>query len=167
MKRRLITQFSESDSKKLKTSLHKQGLQLGDMKPSDLFRKMRELSCGKVGEELLQELWNERLPPTFPAVLSSNDGNLKRLTTIADKIFDKTLMTSNATFLEMLDQLSDQINALKSNIHRNSRSRFSISKSSQRSQSHSDSKLCWYNKDFNSKANKSKPSWSFRISQKK
>lgn len=63
LKERLIKQFSESNSKKINTLL--QDLQLGDMKPSNLLQKMCELSCDKVGDALLQELWIQRLPSTM------------------------------------------------------------------------------------------------------
>lgn len=79
---------TESDSKNLKTLL--QEIQLGDMTPSDLLRKMRELSCNKVGNELLKELWIQRLPPTMQAILPANDGTLDGLVIIADKIFYNT-----------------------------------------------------------------------------
>lgn len=55
IKERLISQFRVPDNTKLKNLLH--NLTLGDSKPSDLLRKMRDLSCGKVGDELLQTLW--------------------------------------------------------------------------------------------------------------
>lgn len=55
LKARLIYQFTESENKKLKCLLNE--LTLGELKPSDLLRKIRELSCGKISEELLQNLW--------------------------------------------------------------------------------------------------------------
>ncbi|GFW63006.1 uncharacterized protein TNCV_4453681 [Trichonephila clavipes] len=51
---RLITQFSDSDTQKIKKLLT--DLQLGDEKPSHLLRKMNELSNGQLQDDFLQSL---------------------------------------------------------------------------------------------------------------
>lgn len=169
LKQRLIKQFTESNSKKLKILL--QELQLGDMKPSDLIRKMRELACGVVGDDLLQELWIQRLPATMQAVLSSHDGTLDQLITIADKIFDSTQHNAIQTLSQdsdnklhnVISQLSNQILSLKSDFQQNSRSRQKPkhSKSPHRSSEDDSEKFCWYHKIYKHKANKCQQPCSF------
>ncbi len=83
---RLIKEFANSDNKKIKSLLH--DVMLGDMKPSSLLRKTKELSCGKVGDDLLKTLWLQRLPTTIQTVLSTSNDPLDQLTVKADEMFD-------------------------------------------------------------------------------
>ncbi|GFW38500.1 uncharacterized protein TNCV_4610071 [Trichonephila clavipes] len=53
LSQRLITQFSDSDTQKIKKLLT--DLQLGDEKPSHLLRKMKELSNGQLQDDFLQK----------------------------------------------------------------------------------------------------------------
>lgn len=168
LKAKLIKQFTDSDPIKLKTLF--QELQLGDGKPSDLLRKMRELSCDKVGNDLLKDLWIQRLPPTIQAIVSSNEGTLEQLTVIADRIFDTTQFksiqsisnTPNDALLNVIQQLSHDINALKSN-YRDRSAKTKRTKSFHNSQSEDDSedKICWYHKVYKHKANKCQPPCPF------
>ncbi|GFV39074.1 ubiquitin-associated domain-containing protein 1 [Trichonephila clavipes] len=66
----LITQFSDSDTQKIKKLLT--DLQLGDEKPSHLLRKMKELSNGQLQDDFLQSLWLQRMPPHIQTVLSAS-----------------------------------------------------------------------------------------------
>ncbi|GFV10853.1 transposon Tf2-9 polyprotein [Trichonephila clavipes] len=61
LSQRLITQFSDSETQKIKKLLT--DLQLGDEKPSHLLRKMKELSNGQLQDDFLQSLWLQRMPP--------------------------------------------------------------------------------------------------------
>lgn len=88
LKQRLIKQFSDTDNKKLKSLLN--NFQPGDMRPSDLLRKIRELSCNKVGDDLLRTLWLQRLPLQIQTVLSTSNDNLDQLSAMADTMFDVT-----------------------------------------------------------------------------
>lgn len=117
IKRRLIQQFTDTDNKKLKSLLHE--LTLGDMKPSDLLRKMRELSCGKVGEDLLKTLWLQRLPLTIQTVLSTSNDDLNRLIVMADTMFDITeastiqaISSNNNDLVNVVRNLEDKIESL-------------------------------------------------------
>ncbi|GFX98986.1 uncharacterized protein TNCV_4301611 [Trichonephila clavipes] len=53
LSQRLITQFSDSETQKIKKLLT--DLQLGDEKPSHLLRKMKELSNGQLQDDFLQK----------------------------------------------------------------------------------------------------------------
>ncbi len=98
IKLRLIKEFTESDNKKLSSLLNE--LTLGDMKPSGLLRKMRELSCGKVGDDLLKTLWLQRLPSTIHTVLSTRPDALDQLSALADVMHDITPQFTEAASVQ-------------------------------------------------------------------
>jgi hypothetical protein len=104
LKNRLTNQFTESDRKKLHTLFS--DLSLNDNKPSDLLRQMRNKSCNKVGEELLQELWTNRLPQQIQAILSCSTVPLTQQVIMADKIYE-TIDHSTIQALSHTNQLSD------------------------------------------------------------
>ncbi|GFX36791.1 transposon Ty3-I Gag-Pol polyprotein [Trichonephila clavipes] len=81
---RLITQFSDSETQKIKKLLT--DLQLGDEKPSHLLRKMKELSNGQLQDDFLQSLCFQRMPPHIQTVLSTSSEPLDKLAIIADKV---------------------------------------------------------------------------------
>lgn len=124
IKNRLINVFQTSDTKKLKTLL--QDLTLGDSKPSDLLHKMRDLSCGIVGDELLQTIWLQRLPTNIQSVLACSEDNLDTLSTMADKIFETSENPSiqgistpkqNNDLVNMIYDLKDKIEDLQKQVH--------------------------------------------------
>ncbi|GFT29352.1 hypothetical protein TNCV_757111 [Trichonephila clavipes] len=84
LSQRLITQFSDSDTQKIKKLLT--DIQLGDEKPSHLLRKMKELSNGQLQDDFLQSLWLQRMPPHIQTVLSASSESLDKLAIIADKV---------------------------------------------------------------------------------
>ncbi|GFW40588.1 transposon Tf2-9 polyprotein [Trichonephila clavipes] len=84
LSQRLITQFSNSETQKIKKLLT--DLHLGDEKPSHLLRKMKELSNGQLQDDFLQSLWLQRMPPHIQTVLSASSEPLDKLAIIADKV---------------------------------------------------------------------------------
>ncbi|GFX13335.1 uncharacterized protein TNCV_2907571 [Trichonephila clavipes] len=84
LSQRLITQFSDSETQKIKKLLT--DLQLEDEKPSHLLRKMKELSNGQLQDDFLQSLWLQRMPPHMQTVLSASSEPLDKLAIIADKV---------------------------------------------------------------------------------
>ncbi|GFS98290.1 uncharacterized protein TNCV_2208331 [Trichonephila clavipes] len=84
LSQQLITQFSDSETQKIKKLLT--DLQLGDEKPSHLLRKMKELSNGQLQDDFLQSLWLQRMPPHIQTVLSASSEPLDKLAIIADKV---------------------------------------------------------------------------------
>lgn len=110
IKTRLIAQFQISDNSKLKNLLH--NLTLGDLRPSDLLRKMRDLSCGKVGDDLLKTLWLQRLPNNIQSVLACSADALPALATMADKIFETSEDPSNQGISSVSEQNNDLVNVI-------------------------------------------------------
>ncbi|GFW96285.1 uncharacterized protein TNCV_572561 [Trichonephila clavipes] len=84
LSQRLITQFSDPETQKIKKLLT--DLQLGDEKPSHLLRKMKELSNGQLQDDFLQSLWLQRMPPHIQTVLSASSEPLDKLAIFADKV---------------------------------------------------------------------------------
>lgn len=168
IKTRLVKQFTETDRKKLNQLFH--DLTIGDLKPSDLLRKMKDLSCGKVGDDLLQTLWLQKLPAQLQNILSASNEGLPQLTILADKIFETMELSSIQAFsqqpppqrfdgdvLNAFCQLEDQINSLKTEINKSRSNTRAIrrNRSSSRSNTRSDPKTnkdCWYHRKYQEKA---------------
>lgn len=110
VKQRLIQLFEETENKKLKSLLTE--LTLGDMRPSDLLRKMRELSCNKVGDELLKTLWLQRLPLTIQTVLAASNDTLTQLSVLADTMFELTEASTVQAISNSTSQINDLVNAV-------------------------------------------------------
>lgn len=174
IKTRLIKEFANSDNKKIRSLLH--DLSLGDMKPSSLLRKMKELSCGKVGDDLLKTLWMQRLPLTIQTVLSTSTDALDQLARSADEMFDISENSSvqaidsdsNKQFNDLVNvvhQLEGKIESLKSYFResRNSNGRSSRHRSPTPSKASTvtNNGLCYYHKHFGSRANKCKKPCDF------
>lgn len=113
LKSRLISAYEESETKQLQKLLTE--IELGDQKPSQLLRKMRELGRKKVPEETIKILWIGRLPQTVRAVITACDSvDLDATAIIADKIMETT--NSSAVFQVNSnipsDRLEHQIHSL-------------------------------------------------------
>lgn len=87
LKDRLISTYQESDHRQLQKLLS--GLELGDHKPSQLLRKMRDLSGKLLSDEALKVMWLNQLPAQVRAVLSVNtESSLEVLAAMADKMME-------------------------------------------------------------------------------
>ena len=158
LKNRLIKVNADSEEKKLKTLL--QDIELGDQKPSNLLRNMRELAGTRVAESVIKTLWLSRMPGHMQSVLTVLDVDLDKLADAADKLHDTIVpqinMVSKASPLEEINELKLEIEALKRSLnertYRQSRDR-STSRTRYRSKSRS-SEFCWYHSKFGKKANK-------------
>lgn len=174
---RLIKQFTPSDYKKIKSLLEE--LTLGDRKPTDLLRKMRELAGKTCTDDFLRTLWLQRLPHTIHTVLATNTAALDELSILADRMFDVSQATASvqsidsnsginvSDLMQAVRKLEGKIDSLsKGNLEpRESTGRFRQSRSptpsgaSQRVQKTSFNrkrKLCHYHKQFGKKAKQCK-----------
>lgn len=87
LKARLIEQFQDSESQRIKKLL--QEIQLGDDRPSQLLRKMRDLSP-VIDNNLLRNLWLQRLPTAVQQILAVSTEDLDALAKMADKVMEVT-----------------------------------------------------------------------------
>lgn len=89
LKRKLLSIYEESATRQLQKLLSE--MELGDQKPSQLLRRMRELAHKKVPDDTLRILWQNHLLPATRAVLAVADSkNLESLATAADTVMDAT-----------------------------------------------------------------------------
>lgn len=87
LKQQLQDRFADSEEQRFRKLLGK--LDLGDKKPSHLWREMRELAGNDhFNEQVLKTLWMQRLPTQCQAILSAEDGPIDRLLTLADRIHE-------------------------------------------------------------------------------
>lgn len=87
LKDRLLKIFEESETRQLQKLIGE--MDLGEQKPSQLLRRMRELARGKIPNDTLRLLWQGHLPTSVRAVLAIVDGkDLEYLSSIADKVME-------------------------------------------------------------------------------
>ncbi|XP_075990207.1 uncharacterized protein LOC142985849 [Anticarsia gemmatalis] len=87
LKKRLLQIYEESETKQVRKLITE--IELGDQKPSQLLRRMKELTRGRIEDETLKILWQGHLPSSVQAVLTvTSTSNLEELAVIADKIMD-------------------------------------------------------------------------------
>ncbi|GFU11037.1 retrovirus-related Pol polyprotein from transposon opus [Trichonephila clavipes] len=177
LSQRLITQFSDSETQKIKKLLT--DLQLGDEKPSHLLRKMKEVSNGQLQDDFLQSLWLQRMLPHIQTVLSASSEPLDKLAIIADKVSEvvgasSTIcaattvpppsQSSSCSAQPTMDSLARQIQELSLQVAELTRERNSSRHqrySSDRRRSHSRSRsvnigsgICYYHRRYKEHARK-------------
>lgn len=87
VKQRLTSVYEQSEVKNFKNLIS--GLDLGNQKPSQLLRRMRELGGTMITEEGIKIEWLNQLPTQVRVVLSVNtDSSLDMLAAMADKMIE-------------------------------------------------------------------------------
>ena len=118
LKNKLIAQFSETAESNMRKLL--KHVILGDRKPSDLLREMRKLAGGQMPEDLLRNLYMERLPEPVRFVLIGTTENLEKIAEKADRMMECPFMqppqvsaiqstTTNQLQLQLLADQNKQI----------------------------------------------------------
>lgn len=189
LKSRLLAVYEESENRQLQKLLSE--IDLGDQKPSQLLRRMRDLARGKIPDDTLSIMWQGHLPSSVRAVLAVTEvKDLENLATIADKIIETTQpvqvaeisskpSTSNdfSALQAQIAQLTLQVMELqniqrsrqRNQNHNNYRPRYRSSsrgRNMTRRDSYADG-LCYYHARFRHRANKcSEPcSWKKQNTQ--
>ncbi|GFX38889.1 uncharacterized protein TNCV_4753651 [Trichonephila clavipes] len=85
-KERLLKIFVESENKKIKRLLT--GIELGDMLPSQLLRKIRALAGTDVSEKALRTLWLDKMPDSVKCIVIVSEEHLDKIAAMADKIVE-------------------------------------------------------------------------------
>lgn len=86
LKTRLISVYEESESRQFEKLLN---VEMGEQKPSQLLRRMRDLAHGKVDEATLSKMWLRLLPTSVKGVLAvASCKDLDSNAAAADKIFE-------------------------------------------------------------------------------
>lgn len=117
IKNRLLAVYEQSEVRNFQKLIS--GLELGDQKPTQLLRKMRELSGGMITEDGLKIEWLNHLPSHVRVILSvNNESSLDTLAAMADKMLEyvdsstSTIATINNTTPSKMDLLEKKIEKL-------------------------------------------------------
>lgn len=99
IKERLISAYEESDNRQFQKLLSE--MELGDQRPTQLLRRMRNLAREKVPDSTLRLMWTNHLPPHIRSVLAvsetfSTKTALEELALLADKMMEQTTPTEVA-----------------------------------------------------------------------
>lgn len=174
VKARLLQVYEESQELRLQRLV--EGIDLGDAQPSQLLRRIRDLS-GSSGtpDAVLQVLWLSKLPSHVRAVLPAVTADLNSLAQIADKVIGHCHPTATlaamyrapprpnhtpATTNEVLSDIHRRLAALEGTSTHSHSSRRSTSNSRSRPPSRDRRKqargngCCWYHQRYGSQARK-------------
>ncbi|GFY19338.1 transposon Ty3-I Gag-Pol polyprotein [Trichonephila clavipes] len=116
-KERLLKIFVESENKKMKRLLT--GIELGDMLPSQLLRKMRALAGTDVSEKALRTLWVDKMPDSVKCIVIVSEEHLDKIAAMADKIVEMAPRTVDIAAVQDsagVDQLMAKIATLEGQI---------------------------------------------------
>ena len=171
LKERIVGQFSQSETSRLRSLL--QEIQLGDKKPSQLLREMKDLAQNKLSDDMLGQLWKQRLPLNCQQILSVSTQPLDSLASLADKITEVSGLTPHVSEVAQNPSLSScsftmlqkQISELQKSVERLSRDRVRSSsprnrdsRSKSRDRRHrspavvSKYPMCWYHFKYGNNA---------------
>lgn len=93
LKNRLIAVYEDSQDRNLQRLLSE--IELGDLKPSQLLRRMKTLAGKNVSETALRILWSNHLPASVRTIVAASDTIMKDvalsdIALMADKILEQT-----------------------------------------------------------------------------
>ena len=92
VKKELIKILGESDAKSLRHVIEKE--QMGDRKPSQFYRDLRNLATNALADDFILTVWEDRLQPRVRSILASvQSKDPGTRIQIADSIFETTLET--------------------------------------------------------------------------
>lgn len=173
LKARLLAVYEESENRQFQKLLSE--MELGDQKPSQLLRRMRDLARGKICDETLCLMWQGHLPASVRGVLAVCDGeDFEKLAAIADKVMENSQPlhiaavqasssnVDNAFLISEISKLSMQMKELqrgRSNFRKQSHRPMSRSASRRRNLNprrtpESADWLCFYHHRFRNRATK-------------
>lgn len=175
IKERLLLIYEESEARQIQKLMRE--MELGDQRPSQLLRKMKELARDKLPDATLRILWQGHLPASvrgIMAVTESSDINV--LARIADKVIETTESRTSqvssiqpstssssgrtsdmAGIIAEIQKLNERFDRLqtshRSRAHLRGRSQNrSSSRSRNRSQQRPPNWLCFYHRKWQGKA---------------
>lgn len=182
LREKLILRLSASEEKRVRQLISEE--ELGDRKPSQFLRHLRSLAGATVVQDnLLRQLWLQRLPSNVQAILASQSNlALENLAELADKIIEISPMSTVSVntvqlekghennLLKVIADLQKQVAELMSSCSRpRFRSRSSNRNSNRKGPAPSKDcynqqttdRLCWYHSKFQHNAKKCIPPCSF------
>ena len=164
LKARILREFTDSDIKKLRRVMTE--CELGDEKPSQLLKRMKDLAGTKFTDDALKTLWLGRLPESVRAVVSTIEGDSAQWAKVADKMMEVTSFAQVSTINKSaapnqpqneIAELRKDISEIKTFFKQRGRSEqrdASKSRNQSRSKSKDGNKVCYYHSRFGTKAKK-------------
>lgn len=171
LKKAILTRLGESEDSRLTRVIH--DLDLGDKRPSELFRDMQNLAEDQISNAVLKKLWLQRLPSQMQAILAVSTENIDVLIKLADQIdislkpsschsvANSTtkapeythLPTASSEFDELKHEMSEiksQLSAVKANSVKKNRCAHCFQSNAARKNTASN--ICWYHQRFGENA---------------
>jgi len=139
---------------------------MGDRRPSQLLRDMRNNMPSGIGEDALKEFWLQKLPSSVTAI-SSLDGSLDSLASRADRVMDASNPQSVDAFAkDQFTELAGAVAALTQQVQSLTQIVNSSNGSSQQRQTQYDTRtstqMCYYHDLYGAKARKCRPPCNFQ-----
>ncbi|GBL83666.1 hypothetical protein AVEN_132597-1 [Araneus ventricosus] len=109
-KTRLLNLFKESENARIQRLIT--GIDLDDLKPSQLLQKLRSVAISDVSENLIKTLWLGKLPDSIKNILIVSKEDTDSLAIMADKICDmspKTEICSTSYEHSSSNELLDRV----------------------------------------------------------
>ncbi len=156
LKKSLIERVSLSKRSEIHQLLHAE--ELGDRKPSQLLRRLQQLS-GNTETDLLRELFLQRLPSHVQVGLSHPGKPLAELALIADGMIE--LVQSRQSIAQVETPESAEISSIRSDLNRVLKLLEPLSKKKPESPNPPTETICWYHSKFGARASKCRPPCSF------
>lgn len=158
LKNKIIQRFSESENQQIRKLLT--DLELGDRKPSQLLREMRNLAADKISDKILGTLWLQRLPQQIQMVVSTSSGmELNQMAEVADRLVEIiTPYVCAATATSPPTTSSDEIAQIKKQVDELTRTvdRLTTRRSRSLSRGKRGEPICYFHKKFGDNATKCK-----------
>ncbi|UYV80163.1 hypothetical protein LAZ67_18001859 [Cordylochernes scorpioides] len=158
----LLNWFKESENARIKRLIT--GVELGNMKPSQVLQKLRAIATPDISEKLIRTLWLDKLPDSFKAILLVSDEDVNKLAAMADKITDLTTKSeiydinhdTNKVLLDKISEIERHISQINVEHYsrrdtRQSNSARTRSRSRSNRRFNPNGKLCYYNYRFGKK----------------
>lgn len=178
LKERLLTIYEESETRQVQKLISE--MELGEQRPSQLLRRMRDLARGKIPDDTLKILWVSHLPPPVRAIITVADSaDLDVLARIADKVMEtqgspcsisevkvtpSTPASSSMDFTAIINEIrriNKRLDSMQSNAGQTNRRGRSQSRRRSNNSSHKNNHAtgnpnwqCFYHFRFKEKANK-------------
>jgi len=140
---------------------------MGDRRPSQLLRDMRNNMPSGIGEDALKEFWLQKLPSSVTAIISSLDGSLDSLASRADRVMDASNPQSVDAFAkDQFTELAGAVAALTQQVQSLTQIVNSSKGSSQQRPTQYNARpptqMCYYHDLYGAKARKCRPPCSFK-----
>lgn len=165
LKARILREFTDSDMKKIRRVINE--CELGDDKPSQLLKKMKDLAGTKLNDDAIKSLWLDRLPEGVRAVVSIGEGDSTQWAKQADIMMEnmsfsnvsavskptQSQKSSQSEIAELRKEIAE-FRQMFSERGRSETRQYNNKRDRSRAKSKNNDKVCFYHSRFGAKAKK-------------